>query len=64
MGLVYNLFFPLLMSLSMLLLVAGLLISIIFPWLAIEIHALNEQYTQYLLNFAFNLPNGTIFHLE
>lgn len=56
MSLVYNLFFPFLMSFSMLLLTAGLLISLLFPWLASQIHGINEHFTQFMLSFAFNLP--------
>lgn len=55
MGLAYNLFFPFLMSFSMLLLASGLLFTII-PWIASIIHGVNEQYTQFMLSFAFNLP--------
>lgn len=56
MGLVYNLFFPVLVSLSLVLLTTACCFSLIFPWLASQIHALNEYYTQFVLNFAFNLP--------
>lgn len=58
MSLVYNLFFPFLMSLSMLMLVAGLFISMIFPWPANMIHAMNESFTQFMLSFTFNLPKS------
>ncbi|MBA3817145.1 MAG: ComEC/Rec2 family competence protein [Parachlamydiaceae bacterium] len=58
MSLIYNLFFPFLMSLSMLLLATGLFVSTIFPWLSDQIHAMNEYFTQFLLSFAFNLPKS------
>lgn len=58
MGLVYNLFFPAMVSLSLVLLAVGCSIAVISPWLAAHIHAVNETYTQFLLNFAFNLPKS------
>lgn len=56
MGLVYNLFFPFLMSFSLVLLVFACSLSMIFPWLGNQLHSLNESYTSFVLNFAFNLP--------
>jgi competence protein ComEC len=56
MGLVYNLFFPFLMSFSLVLLAFACPLSMIFPWLGNLLHSLNESYTSFVLNFAFNLP--------
>lgn len=56
MSLVYNLFFPFLVSFSLILLVSACLLTLIFPWLSVQLHALNEIYTGFVLNFAFHLP--------
>jgi len=56
MSLVYNLFFPFMMSLSMLFLLIGCLFALLFPLLSNVIHTANESYTRFLLNFAVNLP--------
>lgn len=51
----YNLFFPFLVSISMLLLIVGMLFWIVPP-LSSLIHAINSTYTNYVLNFAYNMP--------
>lgn len=56
MSLIYNLFFPPLVSISLLLLILAFSSALLFPWLASQLHALNEYYTQTLLNFTFHLP--------
>lgn len=56
MSLVYNLFFPFLMSFSLILLALACFSALLFPWLASQLHTINESYTQFVLNFAFNLP--------
>lgn len=56
MGLIYNLFFPFLVSATLLLLLVACATSLLFPWLAQFLHSLNERYTQFLLDFAFKLP--------
>lgn len=58
MGLIYNLFFPFLVSFSMLLLLLALIFSPVIPFLAQGLHSLNSSYTQFLLNFTFNLPKS------
>lgn len=55
MGLVYNLFFPFMVSFSLLLLLLGLMTAPL-PGLSHAIHGMNELYTQFMLNFTFNLP--------
>jgi len=57
MGLVYNLFFPFLVSLSMMLLILAC-ISTPVPWISQGLHHLNEYYTQFVLGFTFNLPSS------
>jgi competence protein ComEC len=52
-SLLYNLFFPFLVSISMLLLILGFLVPLLGAW----IHTLNDWYTHCLLNFTYNLPH-------
>ena len=52
----YNVFFPFLVSIAMFLLILGILGSFAFPPLGEIIHALNDRYTQFVLNFTYNLP--------
>lgn len=51
-SLIYNLFFPFLVSFSMLLLLLGLLI----PWAGAFFHSMNAFYTHFLLNFTHQMP--------
>lgn len=53
-SLVYNLFFPFMVSISLLFLMIGLLLD--FSPLGIIFHAINGTYTNFLLNFTYNLP--------
>lgn len=55
-SLVYNLFFPFLVSISMLFLIVGMAVSWLIPPLAELIHNLNSVYTQFSLNFTFQMP--------
>jgi competence protein ComEC len=55
-GLVYNLFFPFMVSISMLLLMFGIILSPLLPPLALVIHHLNSIYTNFMLNYAYNIP--------
>lgn len=56
MSVLYNLFYPLLASLSLcLLLIAGLLSFI--PFLAENIHNLNRLYTDFLLHLTYDIPS-------
>lgn len=58
MSLVYNVFFPLMMSLCLLLLITAMLFSLFLPFVGEFIHAINEGFTRFLLSFAFNLPKS------
>lgn len=60
-SLVYNLFFPFLVSIAMLLLLLGLLFSLGIPLLGSAIHTLNGYYTQFVLNFTYNMPTSLDF---
>jgi competence protein ComEC len=54
-SLLYNLFFPFLVSISMLLLIIGLLLGFLPP-LSSFIHGLNSYFTQFILRFTEDLP--------
>lgn len=55
-SLLYNLFFPFLVSFSMLLLILAMLGSLLSSSLGDLLHAINQTYTQFVLNFTYNLP--------
>jgi competence protein ComEC len=57
-SLVFNLFYPFLVSLSLLLLVIGLLFMPLFPPLAHSIHAFNSWYTAQILDLLVNIPSS------
>jgi competence protein ComEC len=56
MSLVYNLFFPFLVSLSMVMLILGLVGSIVFSPLGQIIHHINDFYTGFMLDYIYNMP--------
>lgn len=64
MSLLYNLFFPFLVSGAMLLLLIGVLLSLTIPPAADWIHALNSGYTQWVLNFTLNMPTSFDIYLR
>lgn len=55
MSLFYNLFFPFLVSISMLLMIFGFLLSWV-PLIGDTIHKMNDHYTQFVLNTTYNFP--------
>lgn len=55
MSLIYNLFFPFLVSIAMLLLILGMLFSWV-PILGSVIHTANAYYSHFMLNFIYNMP--------
>ncbi len=57
MSLLYNLFFPFMVSLSMLLLLLALLTTPL-PNICHLFHTFNERYTDFLLNLTFGLPRS------
>jgi competence protein ComEC len=57
-SLLYNLFFPFLVSFSMLLLIVGILITFIFSPLGEAVHFANQTYTEFILNFVYNVPTS------
>src|SRR5262249_55475973 len=58
MSLIYNLFFPFLVSVSMLLLIIGTLSQLLFSPLGEWVHACNNVYTHYMLNYTYNMPTS------
>ncbi len=63
-SLAYNLFFPFLVSFAMLLLLLALASSVCLPPLADLLHALNNAYTGFLLNFVYNTPTSFDFYFR
>lgn len=57
-SLIYNLFFPFLVSFSMLLLITGILITFVVPPLGEIVHFSNQTYTEFILNFVYNVPTS------
>lgn len=55
-SLLYNLFFPFLVSVSILLLLIALPLQLCVPPLATLIHHVNSTYTQWVLDLTFNMP--------
>ena len=62
-SLIYNLFFPFLASLSLLLLLIGSLVHLILPPLGQQLHSLNSHYTHLLLTLTDNsfIPQRTLY---
>lgn len=56
MSLVYNLFFPFLVSISVFLLIAGLAVGMVCPYVGQGIHYLNTLYSSFILDFTYNMP--------
>lgn len=56
-GLIHNLFFPFLVSISMILLVLACL-SQLLPPVSFLIHKLNSLYTQFVLDFTYKIPKS------
>lgn len=56
MSLIYNLFFPFLVSVSMSLLLVGLILSLLVPVLGQAIHNINSVYTKWILSLTSNMP--------
>lgn len=56
-SLLYNLFFPFLVSLSMLLLILAILTGAICSFAGDLLHSVNNHYTSFVLDFTYNLPS-------
>jgi competence protein ComEC len=57
MSLLYNLFFPFLVSVSLFFLIIGGCLSLVLPSLGELIHHINTHYTQFILNYTYNIPS-------
>lgn len=57
-SLFYNLFFPLMVSISIFLLLLAMPISLIFPIVGQGIYSINSLYTQFVLNYTYNIPSS------
>lgn len=57
MSLLYNLFFPFMVSISLFFLIMGGCISLILPSLGELVHQLNNYYTRFILNYTYNIPS-------
>jgi competence protein ComEC len=55
-SLLYNLFFPFLLSLSLFLLLTGCIIGAVFPWAGQLLHTLNREFTNFLLHSVTHAP--------
>lgn len=64
MSLLYNIFFPFMVSISMFFLILGIILTIIFPPLGALIHAVNNWYTNFTLDFTYNMPTTLDFVLK
>lgn len=56
MSLLYNLFFPFLVSLSLILLLTSSLIGFALPVVGKYLHLFNSHYTKFVLDFSFHMP--------
>ena len=64
MSLLYNFFFPLFVSLSVFLLLIGLVFSLLFPPIGTAIHFVNNSYTNRILDLIYNLPSSVDRYFE
>ena len=56
MGLLYNLFFPFMVSFSMVLLISGLIAGMLYAPFGSAIHTMNSAYTEFVLSYTYNMP--------
>lgn len=64
MSLAYNLFFPLLVSFAIILLILALLISCISSPAAHLVHQVNGSFTDALLSLCYNIPTSLDYHIK
>lgn len=62
-SLIYNLFFPFLVSISMTLLLIGFIFTP-FPWISSGIHMLNDYFTSFILNLTYDVPDNFNFFIN
>jgi competence protein ComEC len=64
MGFIYNLFFPFMVSLSMMMLIFGTIAAFLLPPVGDMIHAANGYYTYWMLEFAYGMPKSIDFMIR
>lgn len=62
-GLAYNLFFPFMVSVTMLLFLLGFIGGSLFSFLGSGIHSLNNAYTHLVLNMTYNIPMAIDYYI-
>ena len=63
-SLIYNLFFPFLVSVSLFLLIVAFIFSVIFPYASFIFHSINNFYTKKILDIIFNTPTSLDYNLR
>lgn len=58
MGFAYNLFFPFMVSIALMLLIIATFTNLFMPPLAALLHQLNETYTYYMLELTYSMPSS------
>lgn len=56
MGLLYNLFFPFMVSISMILLIVGSMIGMLYSPAGSLVHSVNAWYTEFVLSYTYSMP--------
>ena len=64
MSIIYNFFFPWMVSISMLLLIGGLAFDLWLPSLGNFFHRLNESFSQFVLDYTYTLPRNLDLNLN
>lgn len=64
MSILYNFFFPWLVSLSMFFLLIGMLLDLVHIPFAHWMHSFNASYTEFVLNYAHKMPHSIDVHLN
>lgn len=63
-SLFFNLFFPMMVAIAILFLILGLTVGIAIEFLGYAPNTLNNWYTEFMLNLAYNFPQRWDVHLE
>lgn len=63
-GIIYNFFFPWLISLSIIFLIVGLTLDLIHPFLGNFFHHFNECFSQFVLDYTYTMPRSIDIYLN
>ncbi|KIC73063.1 hypothetical protein DB42_CK00320 [Neochlamydia sp. EPS4] len=63
-SIIYNFFFPWMVSLALMLLLAGLMVGILSSSLAQIIHNFNESFTNFVLDYAYGMPKSLDYNIN